>query len=179
MHMRKAKSLKLTLLTAAVALGLALILPASSALASKESPATAAASFKWGASILPATYVALGSSLPYGYDGSSVGDGMFANDIDNWYDSCSGECNYHFALFVFTNAAVAADITFKMVAPDGSVAYSYAWSSEKIPKGTEWFYANATGKFRTVGTYWAEVYGSTATIKSTLLGFIPVILDTQ
>ena len=176
--MKIRKRLKLISLTAATALGLALILPASSALASKQPHASAPASLKWGASILPATYVALGDSLPYGYDGSSSGDGMFANDIDNWYDTCSGECSYHFALFVFTNTAVTADITFKMVAPDGSVAYSYSWPSEKLPKGTYWFYANAYGKFKAVGTYWAEVYGSTATVKSALLGFIPVLLDT-
>jgi hypothetical protein len=160
-----------------LSLGLFLALPASG-LQARPTPSVSspAPSLKWEASIIPADYLALGNSLPAGADGDKSGYALTANGIDNWYILCAkgDHCDYRFAIFMFTNSPQKADVTFRVLSPSGKTVYTYTWSSYSLPRGPEWFYADATGNFSATGTYYAEVYGNT-----TLLGWIPLLFTAQ
>ncbi len=169
-----------TKLAAAAVLSLLSLVPASPTAAetsSRAAPsvATTTASLKWGASIIPANHVAIGNALPNGLDGTSAGDALVANGIDNWDTSCTS-CTYDFAFFVFTDEALSATITFKIVSPSGGDVYHYSWSSFKLGTGPNWFLVYPKEDFSTAGTYWAEVYGN-AMGKNTLLTWIPVLVS--
>ena len=118
----------------------------------------------------------MGDSLPSGPDGDKSGYGLTANGIDNWYLLCDkgSRCDYRFAIFLFTNAAEKANVTFRVLSPAAKTVYTYTWTSDSLPRGPVWFYADATGNFSAAGTYYAEVYGN-----STLLGWIPLLFTAK
>jgi hypothetical protein len=173
--MKRALKLLATLTTLSVVLSFAL--PASGLQAGmKASVASPSSSLKWEASIIPANYLAMGNSLPAGPNGDKSGYGLTANGINNWYLLCAkgSRCDYRFAIFLFTNAPEKASVTFRVLSPDAKSVYTYTWTSDSLPRGSVWFYADATGNFSATGTYYAEVYGN-----STLLGWIPLLFTAR
>ena len=146
----------------ALSLVLSLALPASALQAATKAPVAAvSSSLKWEASIIPADYMAMVDSSPSGPHGDKSGYGLTANGIDNWYLLCDkgSHCDYRFAIFLFTNAPEKANVTFRVLSPAAKTVYTYTWTSDSLPHGPEWFYADATGNFSAAGTYYAEVYG--------------------
>ena len=118
--MKRALKLLATLTTLSVVLSSAL--PASGLqTGTKASVASPSSSLKWEASIIPADYMALGNSLPSGPNGDKSGYGLTANGINNWYILCAkgSHCDYRFAIFLFTNAPEKANVTFRVLSPDG------------------------------------------------------------
>jgi hypothetical protein len=171
------RALKLLAPTIALSFALSFALPASALQATtRTSAAAASSSLKWEASIIPADYLAMGDSLPSGPDGDKSGYGLTANGIDNWYLLCdkASHCDYRFAIFLFTNAPEKANVTFRVLSPAAKTVYTYTWTSDSLPRGPVWFYADATGNFSSAGTYYAEVYGN-----STLLGWIPLLFTAK
>ena len=120
--------------------------------------------------------MALGNSLPSGPNGDKSGYGLTANGINNWYLLCAkgSRCDYRFAIFLFTNSPEKANVTFRVLSPAAKSVYTYTWASDSLPRGSVWFYADATGNFSATGTYYAEVYGN-----STLLGWIPLLFTAR
>ncbi|MGO9658424.1 MAG: hypothetical protein ACLQVK_16765 [Acidimicrobiales bacterium] len=173
--MKRALKLLATLTTLSVVLSSAL--PASGLqTGTKASVASPSSSLKWEASIIPADYMALGNSLPSGPNGDKSGYGLTANGINNWYILCAKgtRCDYRFAIFLFTNAPEKASVTFRVLSPEAKSVYTYTWAADNLPRGSVWFYADATGNFSVAGTYYAEVYGN-----STLLGWIPLLFTAR
>ena len=171
------RALKLLAPLTTLSLVLTLALPASGLeTGTTASVASGTSALKWEASIIPADYLALGNSLPAGPDGDKSGYALTANGVDNWYVLCAkgAHCDYRFAIFMFTNEAQKANVTFRILSPAAKTVYTYTWTSESLPRGPVWFYADATGKFATAGTYYAEVYGN-----STLLGWIPLLFTAK
>jgi hypothetical protein len=161
---------------AALSVGFTFVGPAAGVASDRDPSAQAALPFQWEASIIPAEELAVGNSLPGGDDGVSYGYDLVANGITGWYTTCTESCDYRFAIFTFTNEAVTASITFKIVGPSSATVYNYTWSAEKLPKGADWFWVGAKGNFGTTGNYDAEVYGTlAATSKAVLLGWIPLL----
>ena len=171
------RALKLLAPLTTLSLGLTFALPASG-LQARITPSVASvpSSLKWEASIIPADYLAVGNSLPSGPAGDKSGYALTANGIDNWYLLCakSSHCDYRFAIFMFTNSAQKANVTFRILSPKAKTVYTYTWTSDSLPQGPVWFYADATGNFSATGTYYAEVYGN-----STLLGWIPLLFTAK
>ena len=171
------RALKLLTPMTALSLVLSLALQASALQTATKAPGAAApSSLKWEASIIPADYMAMGDSLPSGPDGDKSGYGLTANGIDNWYLLCGkgSHCDYRFAIFLFTNSPEKANVTFRVLSPAAKTVYTYTWTSDSLPRGPVWFYADATGNFSAAGTYYAEVYGN-----STLLGWIPLLFTAK
>jgi hypothetical protein len=168
-------TLKLLSLMAALSVGLTFVGPPAGVASERAPSAQAAPPFQWEASIIPAEELAIGSSLPGGDDGVSYGYDLVANGITGWYTTCSSSCGYRFAIFTFTNEAVTAGITFKIVGPSSATVYNYTWPAEKLPKGADWFWVDAKGDFGTSGNYDAGVYGTLAGGKAVLLGWIPLL----
>ena len=136
----------------------------------KPAVETAASSNKWEAAIIPAQYVSMGNSLPYGPDGTKFGDALSANGINNYWTVCGPKCTYDFAAYVFSNFTTTTDVTLKVVGPSGGTVYTYSWDHDTLDHGTNWFSMYATGNFSATGTYFVEVYGG-----SNLLGWVPMV----
>ena len=170
-------TLKLFFLAATLSLGLAIVGPATGEAGSRQPMAQAKSAPALAAEIIPAAEVAVGNSLSGGNGGVSDGYALSANGVNNYDATCSGKCYYHFVFLTFTNAAVTASIQFKIVGPTGATVYSYTFSSEKIPVGTDWFTISADGNFSMPGTYEAFVYGTSTT--TTLMGSIPLLFASK
>jgi hypothetical protein len=120
------------------------------------------------AEILPSATYAVGKSLSGGPDGKNYGIGLTANDISNSWTTCSSTCTLDFVFFIFTNQDQTAAVRFKVLSPTGSTVYQYAWTSHLVP--TNWYSVSAKGRYRTAGTYFAEVF-----VAAKLEGWAPIV----
>ena len=138
------------------ALSLVLALPSQAGSTQNLAPKKPAssASYYLSAQVIPASYVAVGSSLTGGADGTKYGDALSANGINNDWDT--GSYTIDFAVLVFSSQAESGNVEFKVVSPSNATIYTYSWPSDQIPKGTDWFTVGAKANFTAPGLYFAE-----------------------
>jgi len=128
------------------------------------------------AAIIPASTFAIGNSLSVGPDGRGYGHSMSANGIDDLW-SCSS-CALSYAFWVFTSAALKANVEFRVLycGPTGnsstcSTSYSYTFSSQSLDTIGDGYSIIPKISYKTSGVYFAEVW-----VNNHLASYIPVTI---
>ena len=100
--------------------------------------------------------MAVGNSLTGGGAGTKSGYAMNVNGISA--DWATGNYSIDFVIITTSSHAETGTVVFKVVSPANHVVYKYSWGSETVPKGVDWFTAEAKGNYNAPGVYFAEWY---------------------
>jgi hypothetical protein len=159
------KKLKAAVISGALLVALATLSPVPASFA-------AASTYYMRAQVIPASYLAVGSALQGGENGTKYGYSLIANGISGtWSTTQNG--TVHFVVLTFSSHAETGTVSFKVVGPNGGTVYRYSFGSEQVPAGADWFTLSAQGNYATPGLYFGEFF-----FGSSMIGWAPLNFTT-